>query len=156
MLFLKRLVAMGLLATALLIALHGVAIAGMGSISGTVRSTEGAPIAYANVILVGTNRGAISLGDGAFTINAVPPGTYIVKVLGMTFEPVVGRSFTVVNENQKLNFVVERIVLPSTRKIVITADQPMVEVTSSDARGTVSSEQLQEMPVNDVLEAIRL
>lgn len=155
MLLLKRLLAMGLLATALLIASYGIAIATLGSISGTIHSTDGKPIAYANVILVGTNRGAMSLADGKFTINAVPPGTYTVKALATGFEPVVRRSFTVVNEDQKLNFVVERIVLPSTREIVTTSDRIASAVRTNDARGTVSSEQLQEMPVKDVLEAIR-
>jgi hypothetical protein len=47
-----------------------------GRIIGTVADSSGAPIAYANVLIIGTTHGAMSLEDGAYVIANVPAGSY--------------------------------------------------------------------------------
>lgn len=47
-----------------------------GSIQGTVRSTEGTPIAGAQVSLEGTRLGGVTNRNGRYQILNVPPGTY--------------------------------------------------------------------------------
>ncbi|HWA33102.1 MAG TPA: carboxypeptidase-like regulatory domain-containing protein, partial [Cyclobacteriaceae bacterium] len=48
-----------------------------GELYGTVVS-GGAPVEFANIVLKGTTRGAVSDADGHFTIGQVPYGTYTV------------------------------------------------------------------------------
>ena len=61
---------------------------GTGTIVGTVTDSKtGKQLAYANVILLGTSMGAMTLEDGKFTIRGVPPGTYTVKAMMMGYKP---------------------------------------------------------------------
>ena len=75
---------------ALVIALVGGFVGGMprfvfaigtGSVTGTVTDkTTGQPLACANVLVLGTDRGAMVLDNGRFTVDKIPPGSYAVKV----------------------------------------------------------------------------
>jgi TonB-linked SusC/RagA family outer membrane protein len=58
-----------------------------GSITGTVTSAEGAtPVAGAQVVVVGTGRGALTRDDGRYTIT-LQPGTYTVRAMRIGFTP---------------------------------------------------------------------
>ena len=59
--------------------------------SGVVLGTDHHPIAYANVIVLGTKNGGLTNEHGAFEIKDVDPGTYDVRVLALGFEPVTRR-----------------------------------------------------------------
>jgi iron complex outermembrane receptor protein len=52
--------------------------AGVGSIKGYVASTDGDGVEFVNVMLKGTNRGAISGADGSFQIRNVKEGNYLL------------------------------------------------------------------------------
>ena len=131
---------------------------GTGTISGTVYNVKtNKPLAYANVIVLGTNLGAMSLADGKFSVKGVPAGTYAIKAMMMGYKAE-ERSGVVVNagKDTKLDFKLDQTIVMKTQEIVVTAEKKMIEVTASDARGTVTSEQLEHMPVDDVLEAVAL
>ena len=49
-----------------------------GKIRGTVSSSDGQPLAGANVMIDGTSKGAATNSDGVFTILSVEAGTYTV------------------------------------------------------------------------------
>lgn len=49
-----------------------------GSISGSVENAEGSPLVGANVIVEGTELGTSTDAEGAYSIPAVPEGTYTV------------------------------------------------------------------------------
>jgi outer membrane receptor protein involved in Fe transport len=58
-----------------------------GRIAGTVLDGKtGKPLAYVNVMVEGTDLGAMSLSDGAFLIKDVPPGTYTVRASMMGYQ----------------------------------------------------------------------
>jgi len=135
--------AAGLIVICLVTAFYGFAAARTKTITGTVRTDDGEPLVYANIILVNTNLGAMSLADGSFTITGVPPGTYTVKALAMGFKFVEKPNINVDGGSPSLSFVLERIRVGAvTRPIYATRD-------------TVSADQLEEMPVGDVLDRIR-
>ena len=52
-----------------------------GEITGTVRDSTGKPLAYANVIVVGTSLGAMTDDAGRFRIRKIPAGAYTVKAV---------------------------------------------------------------------------
>ena len=56
-----------------------------GTIYGNVATDEGAPLAGANIIVVGTEHGGTSDGNGFYEIN-VPPGTYSVRAEYIGYE----------------------------------------------------------------------
>jgi len=150
-----RLIAVAVIA--FLCVFQGVALAQTGTISGTVADKDGKPLAYANVIVVGATYGAMSLNDGKFTIPGVPAGTYTVKAMMMGYKAFEKEGVAVgASDHLTINFKLEQTIVAKTQEIVVTADKPMVEVTESKTVASVSSQQLEEMPVDDVLEAVAL
>ncbi len=141
-----------------LLGFASVAGAQTGTITGTVVSAkDGKPLPYANVMVVGTTMGAMSMNDGKFEIKGVPIGTYTVKALMMGYATV-ERPGVIVNAGSAATvaFKLDEKVVAKIQDIVVTADKAMVETKSSDVRGTVTDQQLQDMPVDDVIDAIGL
>ncbi len=129
-----------------------------GIVSGTVVSAkDGKPLPYANVMLVGTTMGAMSLTDGKFEIKGVPVGVYTVKAMMMGFANV-EKPNVVVNAGSTatVQFKLDEKVVTQIQEIVVTADKAMVEVTETQVTGNVSEEQVQNMPVDDIIEAVGL
>ncbi|MBV8284067.1 MAG: carboxypeptidase regulatory-like domain-containing protein, partial [Candidatus Eremiobacteraeota bacterium] len=78
---------------AMALAAPGIAHAGTtGRITGTVRSTGGAPIAGATVTISSPSQTSAAQTDarGSFAFISVPPDTYSVTVTKSGFEPVSG------------------------------------------------------------------
>ncbi|HXS09029.1 MAG TPA: carboxypeptidase regulatory-like domain-containing protein, partial [Candidatus Krumholzibacteria bacterium] len=50
-----------------------------GTITGKIANTDGKPLSYANVMLVGTTWGGVAAADGTYKIT-VPAGRYDLKV----------------------------------------------------------------------------
>jgi len=59
-----------------------------GSIEGSIQSEEGTPVAYVNVILKGTDKGATTNDKGVYRIKNIPEGSYtlIASFLGLKRE----------------------------------------------------------------------
>ena len=73
------------LGASLVIAHH--AVAQNGRITGTVTSAEGArPVPGAQVVVAGSNTGALTRDDGTYTIT-IAPGTYTVRAIRLGFTP---------------------------------------------------------------------
>lgn len=146
-----------LIAAALLGLVSSIASAQTGSITGKVTKPDGSPLGYANVIIVGTTMGAMTLADGKYTITAVPPGTYTVRAMMMGYKAVEKAGVVVnIGTPEAADFKLETTVVAKTQEIVVTAERALVEVTESKTSAAVSEQQLQSMPVDDVLEAVGL
>jgi hypothetical protein len=153
----KRGPTIALVAVALVCLFQTSLLAQTGTVSGAVVGPDGRPLAYANVIILGTNLGAMSLNDGKFTIKGVPAGTYTIKAMMMGYKAEEKAGIIVDGgKDTRIEFRLEQTIVMKTQEIVVTAEKKMVEVTASDTRAAVSSEQLEEMPVDDVLEAVAL
>ncbi|MDQ2817488.1 MAG: TonB-dependent receptor, partial [Candidatus Eremiobacteraeota bacterium] len=66
-----------------------------GTVSGTVTSTAGRPIAGALVVIAGgrLSFSALSGSDGHYAIGAVRPGQYVVSASAAGYQPLSGRTF---------------------------------------------------------------
>jgi hypothetical protein len=131
---------------------------GTGEISGRVYDVKSnQSLGFANVVVVGTTKGAMTMDDGKFKIPGLSPGTYTVKIMMMGYKAI-DRPNVVVNAGQTttLEIALEETVVATTQTINVVGEREVVDVTSSDVRSGVSSEQIQEMPVDNAVDAIAL
>ena len=89
-----------------------------GRVTGTITNDGGQPVAGAQVTLQGTRLGSVTGPDGRFAINAVPAGSYTLRV-------------------QRIGFA------PATQPITVASGQ----TASADARITASAASLSEVVV---------
>lgn len=134
------------------------AYAQTGRITGKVTdATTGQPLAFANIVVVGTKTGAMTLNDGTFVVHGVPVGTYTVKAMMMGYEAVEKAGVRVdMGVAAEVNFQLKETIVSRTQEIVVEAEIPQIDVKSSDVRQRVSSDDLKELPVDDVVDAIGL
>lgn len=131
---------------------------GTGTIRGKIidKKTK-QPLGFANIVIVGTSKGAMSLDSGDFTIGGVPAGTYQIKAMMMGYKTVELPSVVVNSGDVKeLDFELEETIVAETQTIVVTGEKKMVDVTSSDVRQNVTEEQVKDMPVDGAVDAIAL
>jgi outer membrane receptor protein involved in Fe transport len=140
----------------LLVAASGVLAQDPGRISGVVVDAEdGKPLAFANVIVMGTGLGTFTKQNGRFTIDAVPAGTYSLQVMMMGYAAqtkenvVVNPDFTTdVDFSLKVTVVVE------LEEVQVTAERKMVDVEQTQTVRTVTTDDVQQRAINTVEEAI--
>ncbi len=156
---LGRLLGAGLLVVgavlALLVSPDRAAAQATGTVKGRVMEGKN-PGAYANVIIVGTQRGAQTGDDGFFTITNVPVGTHSMRVQLPGFESKT-QAITVnsgLNEIGTITLGGSRVV-KDMEEVRVTA-QRLIDTKSSSTKQTVSGESLKDLPVENLREAISL
>ncbi len=129
---------------------------GAGRISGVVKDAkDGTPLAFANVVIVGTGLGSFTKPSGAYTMEAVPAGTYTLKVMMMGYAPQ-SRENVVVNADltTEVNFDLSVTVVMETDVVEVRAEKKMVDVDRTKTTRTVDTQQVQTRAINTVEEAI--
>lgn len=51
---------------------------GVGSVEGTIKTSDGSPAEFVNISIEGTSKGTIADGNGKFAIRNIKPGTYVL------------------------------------------------------------------------------
>jgi len=130
------------------------AAAATGRVAGKVTEKGKDPIAYANVIVLGTKQGAQTDENGSFLIVGVPVGTQQIQVQAVSY----GKQVLSVQVNAGQTATVtfnfgEAKVVKEYEEIVVTADKK-IDVKSSTTKQTISSEKLKELPVDNLREAV--
>ncbi|UCF04502.1 MAG: mucoidy inhibitor MuiA family protein [bacterium] len=98
-----------------------------------IDSSTGGPIPYANVVLVGTKMGSMTLSDGTYNIVGVPAGTYTVKVMMMGYRQEERQGIRVgAGSGTVANFALDEMIVGKGEEIVVEAEMPQVEVTMSE------------------------
>ncbi|MCL5127108.1 TonB-dependent receptor [Algibacter sp. L4_22] len=100
-------------------------------------TTDGDALAYVNIYLKGTQKGAVSGDNGSFSINNISPGKYTV-IASFTGYQTQRKSITVSTEDITINFdlpeseILSEVVVTGTLKAVSRLESPVpVEVYSS-------------------------
>ena len=125
------------------------------TIEGVVKDKEsGEFLDYANVLLVGTTRGTMSLGGGLFYFQGMPPGTYTVKILYLGYAPVEKTVTLKGGETNKLTFALETVIVEQLQAFDVEGAEYMVEVKSAVNEQTVSSETFEKFAIDSVEDAL--
>jgi outer membrane receptor for ferrienterochelin and colicin len=122
-----------------------------GKIEGTVSDQAGAPIANAQVFVVGTSFGAVTNDKGYYFVNNVPVGTYSLRAQFIGFAPSEVTSVHVlggqtITENIKMQS--SAVVL--TGITVTAAANPIVPRDQVTSKGIVAGDLVENLPVDDV------
>ncbi|MBU2689851.1 MAG: TonB-dependent receptor [Candidatus Eisenbacteria bacterium] len=131
---------------------------GYGSIVGRVADDEGNPVAYAQVVVLGQSWGAMGIQDGTYIIKNVNVGTYDLKVMMMGYED---KTITGVvirdGENTKVDFKIKRTLVDIDLEEVVVKGRRQQLIKKESAQGhNISSDQLTNLPVDELEEAISL
>ena len=126
-----------------------------GKIAGEVleEGTE-EPLIGVQVIVEGTTRGTVTDLDGLYNINNIDPGTYTVvfRYIGFaTYKVENVKVFT--DRTTRIDALLNEAVLEG-EEVVITAERPIVEKDRTTTTAFVSSEQLEDLPVVNLSDAI--
>jgi carboxypeptidase family protein/TonB-dependent receptor-like protein len=145
-------------AVALLLAASSLAAQGTtGKIEGTVTDPQGAPVASAQVTVVGTAFGALSSDKGYYFINNVPVGTYTLRARFIGYTPAEVPGVRVLG-SQTITANIK--LTPSAVAIgpvtVEAAANPIVPRDQVTSKTIVSGDQFNRLPVGDTREVIAL
>ncbi len=140
----------------LLASLAAPGFAQQGTIAGKVTDAQsGSPLPYCNVVVLGTTLGNISLDDGSFTINGVPPGSYEVQASFIGYSQAVKSVVVSAGSTAQVELSLKPEAF-TEETIIVTGEADLINKDRADTRHTVKSEDLRQMPIDDVEEAIAL
>jgi Ca-activated chloride channel family protein len=113
---------------------------GPGTISGRVTDEKDKPLAYANVVMVGTSWGAFTKNDGIFKIVNVPPGTYVLRTTMVGYEDQsVSDVRLLAGSTATVNFKIKE--KPTTiSEVEITATRERIRTKSAQTGYTLNSD----------------
>ena len=120
-----------------MVCLLGIVLGGMfisnaqnANLQGLV-TEDNTPIAFANVFLESTTYGTATNDNGNFSLDAIPPGKYLLKVTVIGYRPFTRKISLSQNETKKLNInlltsseQLEETVVTGTLKAVSRSESP--------------------------------
>jgi Ca-activated chloride channel family protein len=131
--------------------------ASAGSIRGIVKGTDGKPLPYVNVMVLGTAWGAMSNQDGVFSIRNVPEGVFAVKAVCIGYSDRLVDSVAVLPElTASLDIELEQKVVGTMDMVEITAARQLIKMKSTESRHDIDSKSMENLPIDEVSERIGL
>jgi TonB-linked SusC/RagA family outer membrane protein len=126
-----------------------------GDVRGTVRDkATNEPLIGANVLIAGTNRGAATNFEGAFTVKGLPAGQYKIAVRFLGYVQSQQSVTIVANQTAEVSFKLEQDVLKLDEVVVtgLTGDIPRSELGNSISK--VSGEIISNTVTTNALDAL--
>ncbi len=128
-----------------------------GKLAGKVLdAATGEPVVGANVIIEGTYLGAAADLNGYYYINNIPPGDYTVIVSAIGYEKTVIKKVPIKIDLTFTLDVKMNTKSVNAKEIVITAQRPLVQKDLTSSSVTISSNEINMMPVESVGQIINL
>ena len=129
-----------------------------GSVTGRVVDADtGDPLAFSNVIVVGTERGAITDDSGRFTIDGLDTGTYSIKVSYIGFEDFQKTANVTEGSATTMEFSMVASVVGTLGEVEVTASkEEIIDLKSSGTETKVNAASIESLPVEEITDAIAL
>lgn len=119
-------------------------------IAGLVKDSSGAVIPGVTItarnVDTGFTRAAVTEAGGEYRVPSLPPGRYSVTTELSGFSSESRPDITlIIEQTATLNFTLKPAALSET--VTVTGESPIVDITKSDVSTSVSSQQIQDLPV---------
>lgn len=128
-----------------------------GKISGRIiDANTKEPLAGANILVTGTTLGAAADDEGYFTILNIPPGEYTVTAIYVGYARTVQNNIQVkIDLNTKVDFAMS-VEAFKGEEVVVVAKRPMVRTDISSSQTNISKDEIEEMPISSISQAVGL
>ena len=148
--------ALKIILTLIMVAVSQFAYATTGKITGRAVDEFGEPLPGVNIAIVGTMQGAVTDIDGYYIILNLKPGTYELKASFLGFQTQIVQDVRVkINQTTTIDFTMKEAVIEG-EEVVVVAERPIVERDLTSSKASISSEDLQIMPVESFSEVVEL
>ncbi len=129
-----------------------------GKVSGYIKvKGSGDPVSFANLVLKDTYLGAAADVDGYYFINNIPPGTYDLIVSAVGYKKVIVTDVHVkIDLTTRVDIQMEEDILELGEEVVIQAKKPLIQKDLTSTSSTVSSEDIEMMPVENISQVVNL
>ena len=129
-----------------------------GKIQGRITdAASGAPVAGAQVVVVGTRLGNISNADGFYFINNVPAGVQDIQAQYIGYQTVnVRQQRVLAGQTLTQNFQLAQTAVEIAALEVIGETRPLVPRDQVASKNIVTGEAVEELPVDNVMNILRL
>ena len=128
-----------------------------GKIEGTVSDQAGAPVANAQVFVVGTSFGAVTNDRGYYFVNNVPVGTYNLRAQFIGYAPSEVRNVRVLGgQTITTDIKMQSSAVVLTGITVTAAANPLVPRDQVTSKGIVAGDLVDRLPVDDVRQILSL
>jgi hypothetical protein len=145
------------LATAALLAVSSIAMAGNGKLAGKVTDASGEPLIGANIVtVVGTTpRGTTTDTDGRYFILNVQPGQYTVTASYIGYKSLAQTEVNIgLDLTTAVDFKLDRQTIAG-QVVTVVAQAPLVEKSRTSSRASIGIAELNNsMPVSDLSELV--
>ncbi len=129
-------------------------VVAQSTISGNVKDAVGNPVLGANIILQGTDKGAVTNFDGKYSIVNVPDGEYIVVASSLGYDKVT-KSVIVSGSNVTLDFVMKENAESLEAVIVTGVTNPKAKIESSVSVTTLNTKTIAQSAPRTTAEIFR-
>ena len=128
----------------------GTAYAQNAQITGTLKDQSGGVLPGVTVTAkneaTGLARTAVTEGDGSYRLPALPPGSYTISAELSGFNTETRPELVlVIDQTAIIDFTMKPAALSET--VTVAAEAPIVDTTKSDVSTSVSTQQIQDLPV---------
>lgn len=122
-----------------------------GKIAGKVFDETGSPLPGANIMVKGTSIGASSDIDGNYAILNISPGTYTVSASFIGYQKYIVENIRVVaGFTTNLDFTLSESSMELSATVIVTAKEPLVQKDALGKVTTITQNELQTMPVENL------
>ncbi len=123
-----------------------------GSISGRVvdqRTNHAIP--FANVAVVGAQRGGLTDSEGQYLLTGIPVGTYELSVRFLGYRPG-NRTGVIVTAGKSVvvNFELSEVVVQEVKTVEVTAERRLVEVKQGTTVRSTNASEIRNLPVQTI------
>ncbi len=142
---------------AVLLLFSGILRAGTtGKVAGRVKDAKTSePVIGTNVVLEKTSLGAVTDSEGYFVILNIPPGEHALRVssIGYATVQIKVKVSADLTTTQNVDLTQQTVTMDM---VVVTAQQPMIQVDRTNTQASIDAQQIKAYPVQDLNDILQL